>query len=101
MAVAKKKNPNEFDPIVVNGCLIEPNTIYEVVAKEPTANTPEIYHLLGSTKERVPGVSNSVSLTQSNTGFFAHSGVFNDDDKIKNDLRFLSSLDNSFASGVF
>lgn len=85
MAVAKKKNPNEFDPIVVNGCLIEPNTIYEVVAKEPTANTPEIYHLLGSTKERVPGVSNSVSLTQSNTGFFAHSDVFNDDDKIKND----------------
>lgn len=85
MAVAnRKKSPGEFDPIVVNGCLIEPNTIYEVVAKEPPATTPEIYHMLGSTKERIPGVSNSVSLTQSNTGFFAYSDIFNEDDKIKN-----------------
>lgn len=80
----KKRHPNDFDPIVVNGCLIEPNTIYEVVPKEPGSSTPEVYVELGSTKERIPGVSNLISLTQSNTGFFAHSNVFNKDEKIKN-----------------
>ena len=48
--MAKKvKDPNEFEPIVVNGCLIEPNTVYEVVAKEPNLNAPPIYQELGST----------------------------------------------------
>lgn len=71
----KKKDPNEFYAVVVNGCLIEPNTIYEVVPKNPTANTPEIYKELGASKERYPGVSNSLSLSQENTGFFASSAV--------------------------
>lgn len=85
MAVAKRRDPNNFDPIVVNGCLIEPNTIYEIVPKEPSETTPEIYKDLGSTKERVPGVSNTVSLTQTNTGFFSASTLFNTDPMLKND----------------
>ena len=79
--MAKKvKDPNEFEPIVVNGCLIEPNTVYEVVAKEPNLNAPPIYQELGSTKERMPGVSNSISLTQSDSGFFLNSTIFNKTD---------------------
>ena len=81
----KKRNPNDFDPIIVNGCLIEPDTIYEIVAKEPPSSSPEVYKDLGSTKERVPGVSNTVSLSQENTGFFSASPIFNKDEKIKND----------------
>lgn len=85
--MAKKiiQNPNDFEPIVVNGCLIEPNTIYEIVAKEPFGNAPEEYFELGSTKERHPFVSNTLSLSQINTGFYAASELFNREDKIKND----------------
>lgn len=80
------KNPNDFEPIVVNGCLIEPNTIYEVTMKEPShRNSPEIYKQLGSVKERVPGVSNTCSLSQSNSGFFDDSFSFNQIDTLKND----------------
>ena len=79
--MAKKvKDPNEFEPIVVNACLMEPNTVYEVVAKEPNLNAPPIYQELGSTKERMPGVSNSISLTQSDSGFFLNSTIFNKTD---------------------
>ena len=87
MAVAKttRKKPDDFDSIIVNGCLIEANTKYEIVAKEPSATTPEIYRELGSTKERIPGVSNTISLSQSNTGFYAASSIFNKDEKLKND----------------
>lgn len=81
----RKKNPNDFEAVIVNGCLIEPNTIYEVVSKEPPSTVPEVYKDLGSVKERVPGVSNTISLSQENTGFFAASPIFNNDDKIKND----------------
>lgn len=70
-------NPNDFEEIVVNGCIISPNTVYEIVPKEPSDKAPEIYHEMGSTKERMPGVSNTVSLTQSDTGFFSGSPVFN------------------------
>ena len=79
------KNPNDFEPIVVNGCLIEPNTVYEVVAKEPSDKSPEDYRKLGSVKERFPGVSNTVSLTQSDSGFFEGSPVFNTIEGLKND----------------
>lgn len=79
----KSKDPNEFEAIVVNGCLIEPNTIYEVVAKNPTANTPEVYKELGSSKERYPGVSNTLSLSQHNTGFFAASESLRTDKTVK------------------
>ena len=71
--MAKKiiRNPNDFDPIVVNGCLIEPNSVYEIVPKTTVAsNVPEIYRTLDSIKERIPGVSNTITLTQSDTGFF-------------------------------
>lgn len=85
MAVQKRKNPNDFDPIVINGCLIEPDTIYEIVPKEPGASSPESYIELGSTKERIPGVGNTVSLSQSDTGFFSASGIFSRDEKLKND----------------
>jgi hypothetical protein len=71
------KNPNDFEEIVVNGCIISPDTVYEIVPKEPSDKAPEIYHQMGSTKERMPGVSNTVSLTQSDTGFFSGSSVFN------------------------
>lgn len=86
--MAKKtitRNPNDFEPIVVNGCLIEPNTTYEVVAKEPSPNSPPVYLELGSVKERFPGVSNTCSLSQYDTGFFSGSPVFNKYD-IKNDF---------------
>ena len=79
------KNPNDFEPIVVNGCLIEPNTVYEVVAKEPSDKSPEDYRKLGSVKERFPGVSNTVSLTQSDSGFFEGSPIFNTIEGLKND----------------
>ena len=71
------KNPNDFDEIIVNGCLIEPNSVYEIVSKEPSNNSPEIYQELGSVKERMPGVSNTVTLTQSDTGFSSGSPIFN------------------------
>lgn len=82
-----KKDPSDFDPIIVNGCLIEPNTIYEIVSKEALPSSPEIYRELGSAKERVPGVSNTVSLSQLNTGFFSASSIFNKDERIKNDWK--------------
>lgn len=84
--MAKKiiKNPNDFEPIIVNGCLIEPNTVYEVVAKDAPHNAPPIYHELGSTKERMPGVSNTITLTQLDTGFFADSPMFNRYESVKN-----------------
>lgn len=80
----KRRNPNDFDPIVVNGCLIEPDTVYEIVPREPSSNSPEVYVDLGSTKERIPGVSNTISLSQGDTGFFSASPVFNKDEKLKN-----------------
>lgn len=85
--MAKKiiRNPNDFEPIVVNGCLVEPNTVYEIVPKEPSDKSPDIYHELGSTKERYPGVSNTVTLTQSDTGFSSGSHVFNRTD-FRNDF---------------
>lgn len=86
--MAKKivnRNPNDFEPIVVNGVLIEPNTVYEVVAKSAPDNAPPIYHELGSTKERMPGVSNTATLTQLDTGFFSASPIFSKYDDIKND----------------
>lgn len=84
MAKKVSINPNDFDPIIVNGCLIEPNTVYEVTAKEPSDKSPDVYTRLGSVKERYPGVSNTVSLTQSDTGFFEGSPIFNSIDNVKN-----------------
>lgn len=84
MSRAKTKNPNDFDPIVVNGSLVEPHTVYEVVAKEPSKSSPEVYKQMGSVKERIPGVSNTVSLSQGNTGFFDDSPSFNKIDSVKN-----------------
>lgn len=97
MAKKISRNPNDFEAIVVNGCLIEPGTIYEIVAKEPPEHTPPIYQELGSTKERMPGVSNTVTLTQSNTGFFSASPTFNKyDAHIKNNWTERERLSNKF-----
>lgn len=85
MAKRITKNPNDFEPIVVHGCLIEPNTIYEVVAKDPSENTPPIYHELGATKERYPGVGNTATLSQADTGFFSMSPIFNRNESVKGD----------------
>lgn len=77
----KKKylNNNSFEPIVVSYCLIEPNTIYEVVPRDPSGKgAPDIYKEMGSSKERHPHVSNTVELSQDNTGFFSTSPYFND-----------------------
>lgn len=84
--MAKKINldPNHFDPIVVNGCLVEPNTTYEIVAKEPSDKSPDIYKRLGSVKERFPGVANNITLTQGDTGLFDGSMIFNTIDGAKN-----------------
>lgn len=97
--MAKKttvRNPNDFEPIVVNGCLIEPNTVYEIVSKDPSDNTPPIYHELGATKERMPGVSNTISLTQADTGFFSGSPVFNRNDAARNDWNKREELANLY-----
>ena len=77
-------NPNDFEPIVVNGCLVEADTIYEIVAKEPSDKSPDIYTRLGSVKERFPGVSNTASLAQGDSGFFDGSPIFNTIDGVKN-----------------
>lgn len=77
-------NPNDFEPIVVNGCLVEANTIYEIVAKEPSDKSPDIYTRLGSVKERFPGVGNTASLAQGDSGFFDASPIFNTIDGVKN-----------------
>lgn len=79
----KLKDPNEFEAIVVNGCLIEPNTIYEVVSKTPNSYTPDVYKQLDASKERFPGVSNTLSLSQENTGFFPSSSVLANDKTAK------------------
>lgn len=79
------RNPNEFEEIIVNGCLIEPNTVYEVVSKEPSPTSPPVYIHLGSVKERIPGVGNTVSLSQQDSGFFSASPIFQKNELIKND----------------
>ena len=84
MAKKINVNPNDFEPIVVNGCLIEANTVYEIVAKEPSDKSPDVYIRLKSVKERYPGVGNSCSLTQSDSGFFDGSPIFNTIDGVKN-----------------
>lgn len=95
--MAKKtiKNPNDFEPIVVNGCLIEANTTYEIVPKDPSSTAPPIYRELGSTKERMPGVGNTVSLTQTDTGFFSASNVFNKSN-VRNDWTKREALANEY-----
>jgi hypothetical protein len=81
------RNPNDFEPIVVNGSLVEPNTVYEIVSKDPSDNTPPIYQELGATKERMPGVSNTITLTQGDSGFFSSSPIFNKFDGVRNDWK--------------
>lgn len=81
----KKSNPNDFEAIIVNGCLIEPNMVYEVVPKTPSVNAPDVYRELDSIKERVPGVGNTVSLSQGDTGFFEDSPSFSNNPIAKND----------------
>ena len=73
----KATDPNYFEDIIVNGCLIKANTIYEVVPKQPSPKDPPIYQELQSSKERYPGVGNSTSLSQKDSGFFAGSAIFN------------------------
>lgn len=73
----KSSNPNDFDPIVVNGCLIEPHTIYEIVNKKPSGQINPAYIEIGSVKERFPGVSNVITLCHADTGFFEGSPIFN------------------------
>lgn len=85
MAKKKGNDPNYFDPIVINGCLIEPNTVYEIVAREPYSWSPAEYVEMGSCKERHPDVGNSVTLSQQDSGFYDMSPIFNTDSEIKND----------------
>ncbi len=70
----------EKNGIVVNGCLIKAKTIYTVSDKTPTA-APDVYlHKLGSEKEKLPGIGNSVTFGAYNdlydTGFHPSSYVF-------------------------
>lgn len=72
----------DFDKngIVVNGCLIKAKTIYTISDKTPTA-APEVYmNKLGSEKEKLFGIGNSVTFGTYNdlydTGFHPSSYVF-------------------------
>lgn len=80
----RKKAPTDFDPVIINGCIIEPNTIYEIVRKTPSNSSSDVYKELDSYKERMPGVSNTIALSQVNTGFFPGSSFFNSDPLLKN-----------------
>lgn len=80
------KNPNDFDDVIINGCLIKANTKYEIVHRKPVIGAvPDEYLELGSYKERSYGVGNYISLCQYNTGFNTDSENFNDDIEAKND----------------
>jgi len=83
--MAKKTNPNHFDPIVVNGCLIEPDTVYEIVNKRPTGQINPVYVEMGSVKERFPGVSNFITLSRYDTGFYEGSPIFRTIPELKDD----------------
>lgn len=91
-----KNNPNDFEPIIVKGCLIEPNTVYEVVPRTPSVNSPDIYKELDSVKERVPGVSNTISLSQEDNGFYSASPSFNENPVTKNDWTLREKLAKSY-----
>lgn len=79
--------------IIVNGCIIEDNTIYEVSARSPRVdNAPSYYRdpKYDSVKEKMPGVSNTFSFGADmqglyNTGFHQNSVVFNNDKEVAND----------------
>lgn len=96
MALKKVVDPNLFEPIVVNGCLIEPNTIYEIVPKEPSPGSNPVYQELKSMKERIPGVGNTITLTQADTGFFDGSPVFNNSDLTRNNWTLRSKLSKKY-----
>lgn len=51
---------------------------------------------MGSVKERVPGVGNSVTLTPNNSGFYESSAFFNRNDKLKNDWEKRTKLANEY-----
>lgn len=70
----------EKNGIVVNGCLIKAKTIYTIADKTPSA-APDVYmNKLGSEKEKLPGIGNSVTFGTYNdlydTGFHPSSYVF-------------------------
>lgn len=94
--MAKKKNPNDFDDIVVKGCLIKANTVYEIVSKTPPDNSPELLVKLKSMKMRTPGMGNTVTLTQSDTGFFPASPCFTDNKITQNDWSERERLSNLY-----
>ena len=79
--------------VIVNGCIIEDNTIYEVNARSPRMdNAPSYYRdpQYDSVKEKMLGVSNTFSFGADmqglyNTGFHQNSYIFNNDRDIAND----------------
>lgn len=83
--MAKKIKSNSFEDIIVNGCLIEADTVYEIVPRNPVGSVPTEYKQMGSSKERVPGVTNMVTLSPFTTGFFMNSDIFNRDPVIRSD----------------
>lgn len=83
--MAKKTKSSSFEDIIVNGCLIEADTVYEIVPRNPVGSVPSEYKQMGSSKERVPGITNTVTLSPFTTGFFANSDIFNRDILIKSD----------------
>lgn len=86
MARFTKKNPFDFDEVIVNGCSIKPNTRYEIVHREPVDGTaPEEYFQLKSCKEKYLDVSNTMSLSQFNSGFRSDSDNFNNELAIRDD----------------
>lgn len=79
--------------IIINGCIIEDNTIYEVSARSPRADNSLPHYRdprYDSVKEKMPGVSNTFSFGADmnglyNTGFHANSTVFDSDKTIAHD----------------
>lgn len=79
--------------IVVNGCIIEDNTIYEVSARSPRADNSLPHYRdpkYDSVKEKMPGVGNTFSFGADmnglyNTGFHPNSKVFDADKDVASD----------------
>ena len=79
--------------IVVNGCIIEDNTIYEVSARSPKTDSSLPHYRdpkYDSVKEKMPGVSNVFGFGADmeglyNTGFHPNSKIFNSDKEIASD----------------
>lgn len=78
--------------IILKGCIIEDNTIYEVFNRSPKRGEVLPHYSdprYDSVKEKMPGVGNTFSFATANnlydTGFNENSEIFNQDKEVSND----------------